>query len=85
MEDVSGLFSGRRKIAANATEVLGSLEGAKASRDFLLHFEHADILFCQVVAEGNCGVKQKGQYRIAVSLKTAQEILCLGVFGAPWF
>ena len=81
IEDVFGLFSGRGKIAANATEVLGSLEGAKASRDFLLHFEPADILFGQVVAERNGGVKQEGQDRFAVSLKTAQEILCFGVFG----
>jgi hypothetical protein len=39
---------------------LGALKGAKAAQDFLLHFEYADILLHQIIAEGNSIWKRHG-------------------------
>ena len=48
-EQIASLFVQRRQIATDATKDLGSGLGAKAARDLLLHFDHANVALGQRV------------------------------------
>ena len=48
-EDVDIIFSSGGEVTADESEVLSAFEGAEATGDFLLDFEHSQILFGPVV------------------------------------
>ena len=48
-EDVDVIFSSGGEITADASEVMSAFEGAETAGDFLLNFEHTQILFGPVV------------------------------------
>ena len=48
-EDVDVIFSGGGEITADASEVMSAFKGAEPAGDFLLDFQHSQILFGPVV------------------------------------
>ena len=66
------MFSAGREIASHAAEDLGAFERPKATRDFLLHLGHADIVFALIVGEWHEWVGQESQslaFELAQTLK----------------
>lgn len=68
------VFAHGRKIATNVAERGRSRGTAKAVRDFLLHFHHADIALGPAVVEGNRKVVHKGEHLILLKAQPLQEI-----------
>ena len=56
------LLAQRRKIAADATKASEPLISAKATGDFLLDLDHAQIAFGLIVAKWHGKIQQKGQH-----------------------
>ena len=52
----------RRDVAADLTEALGSLLGAKTPRDLLVQLHHADVSLRLVVVKWHVKIVHKGQH-----------------------
>ena len=68
------MFSAGREIASYAAEDLGAFERAKATRDFLLHLGHANIVFALIVGEWHERVGQESQSLAFELAQTLQEV-----------
>ena len=66
---------GGGKIAANLAEDSPALFTAKTTRDFLLHFHHAQVAFRLIVVEGDLKVVHECQLFPLVFLETVQQVL----------
>ena len=85
LEDVEALLSGRRDDGAQAGEVGGALWGSEAAGDFGLHFHHPQVLFGEVIGEGNREIGEEPEGRVFEGLEPDEEIvggpLLLALFG----
>ena len=79
-EEIEALFAQRRQVSAKAAKDLGSSGCAEAARHLLLHFEHANIAFGQVVIKWHCEVIDKRHDLGLVVSQTIQEIPGRGLF-----
>ena len=62
--DVEALLSGRRNHGSEAGEVGGALRGSEAAGDFGLHLHHPQVLFGEVVGEGNREIGEEPEGRL---------------------
>jgi hypothetical protein len=72
--DVNASFSARADVTADAAEDARALESSEATGDFLLHLDHADVLFGLVVGEGNPLIEEKGQHAKIKVLEAVQQV-----------
>ena len=61
-------------IAAQAEESFCARSGAKAARDFLSDFEHAQDSLCMIVGEGDAEVAEESEHRDFVTAHAVQEV-----------
>ncbi len=78
------LFAQGREIAANATKGVGSRETAKAARNLLLHFDHAQISLSQIIVKGHRQVVHEGQDSVLLLAQAIQQVAGSTLF-APSF
>lgn len=79
------MFAHRGDIAADCGKEFRTLESSERAGDFLLHFDHADILFCLIVGEGDLEIVEKSKRPVFVVLQAIKQVLGLGLFFAPSF
>ena len=77
------LFAQRGHIAANAGKGLGASLATEAARDFLLHFDHAQIALRQIVIKIHAQILQEGQHRLLVFAQAIQQIAGGTLFASP--
>src|SRR6266516_159503 len=53
------LLAQRREVASNATKGGSSGDTAKAAGDLLLHFDHAQVSFSQIIVKGTAKLCKK--------------------------
>ena len=75
----------RGDIAPDDGKELSALERSERARDILLYFDHADILFCQMIGEGDLEIVEKSEYPFFEVLQTIEQVLGLGLFFAASF
>ena len=71
---IDALLTGCREIRAECAEGVGAIFGSESARDFLFHFNHADIAFGLIVIKGNAEIGHKGQNAGFVSLKAVKQV-----------
>ena len=81
LQDVAALLSHGREVAADARKLLRACQRAETARDFEAKLDHADILFRQIIGEGDVSVMKKRQDGVFMLAKPGEEILGLGLFG----
>src|SRR5215211_7879652 len=74
-ENIMTLLPHRREVTADATKCRCPVRCPKAARNFLLHFHHAQISFCQVVVKGYPKVVHKGQGLTPIEAQAIEQIL----------
>ena len=77
-EDIDVIFSGGGEVAADAGKVMSAFESAEPPRDFLLDFQHAQVLFGTVVGEGNRGVGKERKDVVGMIFEPIQKVLSFG-------
>jgi len=82
MEGVEGVFSGGGEVGTEPGEALGTEEGAEAAGDFLLEFDHADVLFSLVVGKGDTDVVKESEDGGLVPVEPVEDVLGFGLFSA---
>ena len=80
--EVEALLAAGGEVSSDASEAFGPVEGTEATRDFLFHLDHADVLLGLVVGEGNIGVHKEGQHTEVVVFKSVEHVGGLVLFGA---
>src|SRR3954447_11100363 len=73
------LFSHSREVPSNTAEGHRTRLGAEGPRDFLLHFDHAEILFRTIIGERHSKIAHEEQDGLSIALKAIQEILGFGL------
>ncbi len=73
-EQMQPLLAQTGKIAANATKGLCSSETAEAARDFLLHFDHAQVMLGLTIIKRNREVLAESQYRLLIVEQSLEQI-----------
>ena len=76
------LFRHSREVPTNTAEGNRTRLGAEGPRDFLLDFDHAEILFGPIIGERHAEIAQEEQDRLSIALKAIQEILGFGLLDA---
>jgi len=84
-QQVQTLFAQGRQVASNATKGFSSCLAAKAARDFLLDFGHANIALGLRIVKRNRQAFQEKQDGILVGAKAVQQISSRTLFLAPTF
>lgn len=79
------MFSASGEIASHAAEDLSPFKRPKATRDFLLHLGHADIVFALIVGERHERVGQEFQSLGFELAETLKEIAGFGFGNASTF
>jgi len=79
------LFPSRGDVAADGTELLGSVNGAECAGDLLLDLDHPQVSLALVVVEGHTEVVHEGQDFPWVVPEAIQEVLGRGLFLSPPF
>src|SRR6266566_9819062 len=82
-EPCDPLLTERGEITANATEHGHPLFCAEAARDFLLHFDHAQIALREVVVKRDSKIEQEPQHRPLALAESIQQIARRALFGSP--
>src|SRR6516225_3613520 len=77
------MLARRRDVAADLTEALGALLGAKTPRDLLVQLHHADVALCLVVVKRHSTIVHKGQHFPLVGLHAVQQVLVWTLFDTP--
>jgi len=77
------VLAGSRKIAADSTEKLHTVEGAKTARHLLLDFHHAQIAFRQIIIERNGEVMDEVEYGVAVTVEALEQFASGTLSDAP--
>lgn len=84
-KDVQTLFAQGRQVAANAAERDRALGTAERAGDFLLDFDHATILFGQVIAKRNLQVMKEAQNGVLVLAQSVPQIASRMLLGFASF
>src|SRR5437667_12684817 len=74
VEQRSTLFAQGREVSTNATKGSGSGERAKAAGDLLLHFDHAQVAFGQIIVKGHRQIVQERQYGLLLLAQPIQQV-----------
>src|SRR5690242_14540607 len=82
-QQVQTLLAQGGEIATNATKRLNPSLTAKASRNLLLHLDHADITLGLTVIKRHGEVDRKAQHSIAIDSQPFQQIACRMLFASP--
>src|SRR5579875_754465 len=72
-----------RKIAADLTKSGSASRAAKGASNLLLHFDHAQIAFCQIVGERNAQVIERRQYLFGTAKQGIEQILGPALLAPP--
>ena len=64
LENRPALLAHREDIAADSGKKFCTFKSSERARDFLFHLDHTDILFCQVVGEGNFEIMEKSKHSL---------------------
>jgi hypothetical protein len=72
IQDALTILAGRGNVASELTENVRTLATAKATRNFLLDFDHAHIAFGQIIIKRDRKVTTKCHDFILVSEQTVQ-------------
>ena len=83
LEDIDTLLAYRRDVAPDAAEGGRTSLAAEAPRNLLLHLEHPDVPFCQVVVEGHPEIVHEAQGLGMVLPQTSKQILGFGLLHTP--
>jgi len=75
------LFGCGRKVAPEGEELIGTVDAAEATRDFLVDFHHFDVSLGGVVVERNGEVGSEAQHVIGVEVETSEQVGGLRAFG----
>ena len=62
------MLANGRSVRADAGDGLCAVQGAEAAGDFLLHLEHAQVLFGLIVGERDGRITQEGEAILAEML-----------------
>ena len=73
------------QVATDGGGMHGAIPTAKAARDFLLHFEHTQVAFGQVVVKGDVEIIEEGQNLGALLVKPLGQIAGFRLFGAALY
>src|SRR5947209_4577101 len=79
------LFAQGGQIAANATKCLSASKAAEAARDLLLHLDHAQIAFSEVVVKIHAQIFQKAEDGFLVFVQAVEQISGGTLFASPLF
>src|SRR5947209_15488932 len=79
------LFAQGGQIAANATKCLSASKTAEAARDLLLHLDHAQIAFSEVVVKIHAQIFQKAEDGFLVFVQAVEQISGGTLFASPLF
>ena len=69
------LFVGGAEVGAEGQEVLGTRDGAPASRDLLLELDHSDVALGSVVVERHTEVVSEPQDCFAIAVEAHEQVL----------
>jgi len=72
-------FTRSGDVGAVAGKGVGTLEGAQGATDLLLHFDHANLLFGQIIGERNPRIFPKAQNVLPIIAEAVQEVDGLGL------
>lgn len=75
------LLSGGAQITANAAEGGRSRLAAERSRDLLLHFDHAQIPFRQIIRQRHARIRDEGEHRCGMVEQGIQQVFGGRLFG----
>ena len=78
------LLAQRGQIAADAAKAGEPLIRAKAARDFLLDFEHAQIALGLIVVKVDPQIFQEAEDRLLVFAQPVEQVTCSTLFDAPF-
>ena len=67
-------FSSAGDVRADTTEDPCALDGTKSATDFLLHLDHADVLFGPIIGERDRRVDEKAEDGFPVKFESVQQI-----------
>ena len=83
VEERSTLFAQGREIAAHATKGSSPSRSAKAAGNLLLHFDHAQVPFGQVVVKGHRQMLHEQQNGILLLAQAIQQVLRSTLLASP--
>ena len=81
--ETMALFRHSREVPTNTAEGNRTSLRAEGARDFLLDFDHAEILFGPIIRERDSEITQEEQDGVSIALKPIQEILGFGLLDSP--
>ena len=89
MQEIHPLLVQGGKITAQSTEHLQAHLGAQAARDFLLHFEHAQVALSLIVIKRHSEIGGKGEHLPLAHLQPmraccGQDAVCASVCPRAW-
>src|SRR5947209_10751018 len=81
--ETMALFGHRGEVATDATKGRRASVATKGPGDFLLNFDHAEILFGAIVGKWHAEIGHEYQDGWGVALETVQQVLGFGLFDSP--
>ena len=80
LQEVQAVLARSGQVASDPSKVLCPSQGAEAPGYFLAHFDHADVLLCLVIGEGDAQIMKEGEDRGLMLVQAVQQILRFGLF-----
>ena len=77
------LFAQARQVGTNAIKRDGTFITAKGARDFLLDFDHLNIVLGEVVVKRHVEIVQESENRVLMLTQTTQHIPSGMLLGLP--
>src|SRR5205814_5733360 len=74
------LFSQSGEVTPDATKGNRTSLGTEGARDFLLNFDHSQILFGAIVGKRHAEIAHEQQEGCRISLQPIKQVLGLGLF-----
>src|SRR5947209_9647901 len=81
--ETMALFGHRGEVATDATKGRRASVATKGPGDFLLNFDHPEILFGAIVGKWHAEIGHEYQDGWGVALETVQQVLGFGWFDSP--
>lgn len=81
--ETMALFSHRGEVATDATKGSRASLATKGPGDFLLNFDHPQILFGAIVGKWHAEIAHEEQDGWGIALETVQQVLGFGLFDQP--
>src|SRR5712691_5887454 len=84
-QERESLFAQRGHIAPNAAKSLCASKAAETARDLLLHLDHAQIPFGQIVVKIHAQIFQKAEDGFLVGAQAVEQISGGTLWASPLF